>query len=102
MLKQLGEKYKKHDWGWMWSEGGAQNDLEEVFDVGGFGYPALVGAFTKNNINDFLILLAKANAVNINEDIASKIVEVESWDHKDIIEVLLEELDDVDIAKDEL
>ena len=41
-LTKLGDKYKKKDWGWIWSEGMAQPDLENAVEVGGFGYPAMV------------------------------------------------------------
>ena len=41
-MKKLGDKYKKKDWGWLWSEGMAQPDLEGAVEVGGFGYPAMV------------------------------------------------------------
>ena len=41
-LQKLGEKYKKKDWGWLWAEAMAQQDLEQGVDVGGFGYPAMV------------------------------------------------------------
>ena len=41
-MKKLGEKYKKKDWGWLWTEGMTQPDLEAAVEVGGFGYPALV------------------------------------------------------------
>ena len=41
-MKKLGDKYKKKDWGWLWTEGMAQPDLEAAVEVGGFGYPAMV------------------------------------------------------------
>ena len=41
-MTKLGDKYKKKDWGWLWSEGMAQPDLESSVEVGGFGYPAMV------------------------------------------------------------
>ena len=41
-LQKLGDKYKKKDWGWLWTEGMAQPDLENAVEVGGFGYPAMV------------------------------------------------------------
>lgn len=67
ILKDLGEKYKKKMWGWVWSEAGAQTDLENALDIGGFGYPAMAvingrkmkysilrGAFSQDGINEFL------------------------------------------------
>ena len=41
-MAKLGDKYKKKDWGWLWSEAMMQPALEEAVDVGGFGYPAMV------------------------------------------------------------
>lgn len=28
-------------WGWVWTEAGKQHALEEAFEIGGFGYPAM-------------------------------------------------------------
>nr|UMA82694.1 venom-related protein disulfide isomerase [Conus ebraeus]UMA83026.1 venom-related protein disulfide isomerase [Conus ebraeus]DAZ86371.1 TPA_inf: venom-related protein PDI [Conus ebraeus] len=39
ILKRLGEKYKKYQWGWLWAEAGVQPALEDSVEVGGFGYP---------------------------------------------------------------
>ena len=41
MLAKLGETFKKQGWGWLWTEGTAHPSLEQVLDVGGFGYPAM-------------------------------------------------------------
>jgi len=41
MLAKLGETFKKQGWGWLWTEGTAHASLEQVLDVGGFGYPAM-------------------------------------------------------------
>lgn len=67
LLEDMGDKYKKKMWGWLWSEAGAQSELENVLDIGGFGYPAMVvvnvkkmkysilrGSFSKDGINEFL------------------------------------------------
>ena len=40
-LKSLADKFKKQGWGWVWSEGATQLDLEAAMDIGGFGYPAM-------------------------------------------------------------
>lgn len=52
---------------WVWSEAGAQPDLESAFDIGGFGYPAMAvvntkkmkysilrGSFSSDGIKEFL------------------------------------------------
>ena len=38
----LGKQYKQRSFGWVWLEGGANSNLEQTLEVGGFGYPALV------------------------------------------------------------
>ncbi|POI23356.1 hypothetical protein CIB84_012897, partial [Bambusicola thoracicus] len=66
MLK-MAEKYKKKMWGWLWTEAGAQSDLESSLGIGGFGYPAMAavnarkmkfallkGSFSEQGINEFL------------------------------------------------
>lgn len=55
------------DYRWVWSEAGAQPDLEAALDIGGFGYPALAvlnakkmkysilrGSFSESGISEFL------------------------------------------------
>ena len=62
-----GEKYKQRSFGWVWLEGGSNQDLEQALDVGGFGYPALVavnarkavyssmrGPYNAHGIKDFI------------------------------------------------
>lgn len=52
---------------WVWSEAGAQSDLESALDIGGFGYPAMAvvntkkmkysilrGSFSSDGIKEFL------------------------------------------------
>lgn len=56
----------KH-YSWAWTEAGAQPDLENAVDIGGFGYPAMAvvnpkklkysilrGSFSTIGINEFL------------------------------------------------
>jgi hypothetical protein len=47
MLAKLGETFKKQGWGWLWTEGTAHASLEQVLDVGGFGYPAMTVVSSK-------------------------------------------------------
>ena len=67
----MGEKYKNHGCGWLWSEGGAQPELEGSLDIGGFGSPAMAavnvrkakyslmrGSFSETGIHEFLRALA--------------------------------------------
>lgn len=52
---------------WLWTEGGAQTELEDCLGIGGFGYPAMAainarkmkyallkGSFSEQGINEFL------------------------------------------------
>lgn len=52
---------------WLWTEAGAQSELESALDIGGFGYPAMAvmnskkliysilrGSFSETGINEFL------------------------------------------------
>ena len=47
VLKKVGEKYKNHGWGYVWTEAMAQESLEQSLGVGGFGYPALAAVSLK-------------------------------------------------------
>lgn len=52
---------------WLWTEAGAQSELENALGIGGFGYPAMAainarkmkfallkGSFSEQGINEFL------------------------------------------------
>ena len=67
MLAKMGDKFKKQGWGWVWTEGATQLDLEQALDIGGFGYPAmsvlshkkmkystLTGSFGSDGVHEFL------------------------------------------------
>jgi len=119
-LTKLGDKYKKKQWGWLWSEAVAQPDLEASVDVGGFGYPAMVvvsqkkmkysiltGSFGYDGINEFLrdLSYGKGRTNPIRGAAIPKISKVEAWDGKDGELPAEEEYDlsDVDLDdKDEL
>jgi protein disulfide-isomerase A6 len=42
MLEDLAAKYKDRPFSYLWAEGGSQPNLEAAFEVGGYGYPALI------------------------------------------------------------
>lgn len=42
MLNNLAVKYKDRPFSYLWAEGGSQPKLEAAFEVGGYGYPALI------------------------------------------------------------
>jgi len=120
-LQKLGEKYKKKDWGWLWAEAMAQQDLEQGVDVGGFGYPAMVvlshkkmkystltGSFGYDGVNEFLrdLSYGKGRTTPVRGAKMPKVITVEPWDGKDGQMPVEEEeydLSDVDLDdKDEL
>ncbi|XP_032998990.1 protein disulfide-isomerase A6 [Lacerta agilis] len=123
MLK-LADKYKKKMWGWLWTEAGAQSDLENSFGIGGFGYPAMAavnarkmkfallkGSFSEQGINEFLreLSVGRGSTAPVGGGAFPKVNTVEPWDGKDG-ELPIEEdidlsdvdLDDWDTQKDEL
>jgi len=120
MLRELGEKYKQKQWGWLWAEGGAQLAVEEALDIGGFGYPALAavnikkskfsllrGSFSKDGINEFLrdLSYGKGSILPLKGTDLPKMNTLDAWDGKDGEPIQEEDIDlsDVDLdEKDEL
>ena len=120
VLTQIGEKYKKNNWGWLWSEAMAQDKLEDSLGVGGFGYPALTavsikkgkaammrGSFSKDGVHEFLrdTLYGKASTGAIKGGKLPDLRKVDAWDGKDGELPVEEDIDlsDVDLDdKDEL
>uniref|UniRef100_A0A8V0XDR9 Protein disulfide-isomerase A6 n=1 Tax=Gallus gallus TaxID=9031 RepID=A0A8V0XDR9_CHICK len=97
MLK-MAEKYKKKMWGWLWTEAGAQSDLESSLGIGGFGYPAMAainarkmkfallkGSFSEQGINEFLreLSVGRGSTAPVGGGAFPKIHAVEPWDGKD-------------------
>jgi len=119
-LKKMGDTFKKQGWGWLWSEGAAQMDLEESLGVGGFGYPAmavvshkkmkfsrLTGSFGHDGIREYLrdLSYGKGRTDTVKGAKLPKISKLEGWDGKDGELPVEEEYDlsDVDLDdKDEL
>ncbi|GAB6018890.1 Protein O-glucosyltransferase 2 [Chamberlinius hualienensis] len=98
VLRQLGERFKKNMWGWLWVEAGSQLELEENLGIGGFGYPAMAavnsrkaryallrGSFSLDGIGSFLKELAygKASTIPFKGNDLPKVVATEPWDGKD-------------------
>lgn len=121
ILIEMGEKYKKKQWGWIWTEAGTQVDLEESLEMGGFGYPTmsavsfkkmkysvLKGSFSREGINEFLrdISFGRGATAPVRGAIKPKINKVEHWDGKDGQMPEEEDIDlsdiDLDDKKDEL
>lgn len=120
LLTTIGEKFKKKMWGWVWSEAGAQTDLENALDIGGFGYPAMAvinskkmkysilrGSFSNDGIYEFLrdLSYGKGNTAPVKGESLPKINSIEPWNGKD---GELPEEEDIDLSdvdfdeKDEL
>ncbi|KAM4693594.1 protein disulfide-isomerase A6 [Discoglossus pictus] len=121
MLK-LADKYKKKMWGWLWTEAGAQLDLETSLGIGGFGYPAMAainarkmkfallkGSFSEQGINEFLreLSFGRGSTAPVGGGAIPKINKVEAWDGKDgelpvEDDIDLSDVDLDDFEKDEL
>ncbi|KAI0231846.1 Protein disulfide-isomerase A6 [Lamellibrachia satsuma] len=122
ILRTLGEKYKKRQWGWVWMESLSQENVETAVGVGGFGYPAMVainsrkmkyaslkGSFSESGINEFLRELAVGRGSTAPLSEMPKVLKTDSWDGKDgqmpemeDIDLSDVDLDDLDDKKDEL
>ncbi|XP_022914894.1 protein disulfide-isomerase A6 homolog [Onthophagus taurus] len=120
LLTEMGEKYKKKMWSWLWAEAGAQFELESALDIGGFGYPAMAvvnakkmkysilrGSFSKDGINEFLrdLSYGRGNTAPVKGAELPKIAKTDAWDGKDGELPPEEDIDlsDVDLdEKDEL
>lgn len=115
-VRSLAEKYKKNMWGWVWSEAGAQFDLESALEIGGFGYPAMAvvnvkkmkysllrGAFSKDGINEFLrdLSFGRGNTAPVRGAQLPKFVETEPWDGKDEELPVEDDIDLNDVTLDE-
>lgn len=105
---------------WLWTEAGAQQNLENSVDIGGFGYPAMAvinpkklkysilrGSFSTTGINEFLrgLSYGRGNTAPVKGNELPKITDAELWDGKDAELPIEEDLDlsDVDLdEKDEL
>lgn len=121
MLK-MADKYKKKMWGWLWTEAGAQLDLETSLGIGGFGYPAMAavnarkmkfallkGSFSEQGINEFLreLSFGRGSTSPVGGGSIPKINSVEPWDGKDgelpvEDDIDLSDVDLDDFDKDEL
>lgn len=123
ILNKMGDKYKKKMWGWVWAEAGVQPELENMLEIGGFGYPAMAvmntkkmkysilrGSFSSEGINEFLrdLSFGRGSTAPVKGAALPKINPTEPWDGKDgelppeeDIDLSDIDLDDLD-SKDEL
>lgn len=116
-LRSMADKYKKKQWGWVWTEAGAQPTLEDAVGIGGFGYPAMAamnarkmkyailrGAFNDHGINDFLweVSLGRGSTAPVKGAAVPSVNTVEPWDGKDGQLPVEEEYDLSDVELDDL
>lgn len=116
LLKKLGEKYKRHQWSYLWTEGGRHADLEKALNVGGFGYPALTavnarkgvyvhlrGSFGESGLNEFLreLSVGRGSPQNLPNSKLPSVSKVEPWDGKDKKLEVEEEIDLSDVSLDD-
>ncbi|XP_034018732.1 protein disulfide-isomerase A6-like [Thalassophryne amazonica] len=98
VMMKMAEKYKKKMWGWLWTEAGAQMELEASLGIGGFGYPAMAainarkmkfallkGSFSETGIHEFLreLSVGRGSTATFGGDAMPKIHTVEPWDGRD-------------------
>ncbi|KAK6294980.1 hypothetical protein J4Q44_G00342060 [Coregonus suidteri] len=98
VMMKMAEKYKKKTWGWLWTEAGAQMELEASLGIGGFGYPAMAainarkmkfallkGSFSETGIHEFLrdLSVGRGSTATVGGGALPKINSVEAWDGKD-------------------
>jgi len=116
VLKKMGDKYKKQQWGWVWAEAGQQMDMEGALDIGGFGYPALAavnsrkakfslmrGSFGETGINEFLrdLSYGKGSTAPLKNAKLPAITKAEKWDGKDGVLEVEEDIDLSDVKLDD-
>lgn len=117
LMKKMGEKFKRHQWSWLWTEAGKHTELESALSVGGFGFPALVavnsrkgkfvllrGSFSESGINEFLreLSVGRGSIQQLPNNKMPTLSEVPAWDGKDA-KIEVEEdinLDDVTLDDD--
>lgn len=116
-LRKLGDKFKSHQWSWLWTEAGNHKELENSLSVGGFGFPALVavnsrkgkfvllrGSFSENGIREFLrdLSVGRGNTETIPNTKLPAVTPCEPWDGKDAKIIVEEDIDlsDVDLDDD--
>lgn len=116
ILQNVSVHYKEHQFGYLWAEGGKQKKLEEIFGIGGFGYPAAVLFSPKKTA--YTILKSGLDTAHCIEFIDSlrhgfeKVIPLSDplsdpettipWDGKDMTEELQDEFDLEDIMNEEL
>jgi len=109
MLKEIGEKYKKKMWGYVWTAGAIHSNLEGSLGIGGFGYPAMAvvnlrkkvyvmlkGSFSKEGVDELLkgIAVGRGRTEKLPAGLPT-IETVPAWDGQD---GQLPEEEDIDLS----
>lgn len=117
ILKDMGDRFKQKMWGWVWSEAGAQPELETGLEIGGFGYPAMAvlnakkmkysilrGSFSSDGINEFLrdLSYGRGTTAAVRGAILPSVSASEPWDGKDGVLPQDEDIDLSDVQLDDL
>jgi protein disulfide-isomerase A6 len=117
LLKKLADKFKRHQWGWLWTESAKIPNLEQALSVGGFGYPALVavnsrkgiyvlfkGSFSEEKIGEFLRELSygRGSTLQLANNKLPQIENVSEWDGRDAILDVEEDIDLSDVSLDDM
>ncbi|PNW80746.1 hypothetical protein CHLRE_07g328150v5 [Chlamydomonas reinhardtii] len=115
-LKGLAEAYKDKPYSYLWVEGAQQPALEANFDVGGFGYPAVVAfnpsekkytvcksAFELSHVKDWMetMRMGGTGAVPLHGSLATP-SRLTPWDGQDAQEEAVDEFSLDDILNEEL
>ncbi|GIX82821.1 protein disulfide-isomerase A6 homolog [Caerostris darwini] len=118
ILKKVGNRFRKNQWGWVWAEALAQPQLEEALEIGGFGYPAMAvvnarkmkysvlrGPFSYDGISEFIraVSVGRGSSSPIKGAKLPEILDTEPWDGKDGQLPVEEEIDlsDVDLSDED-
>ena len=116
MLRKAGDKFKRNQWAWLWTESSKHPKLEEALNVGGFGYPAMVavnprkaifvhlkGSFGETGVNEFLreLSVGRGAPQSLPGGKLPSVESVEAWDGKDAKIVEEEEIDLSDVSLDD-
>ncbi|RNA30103.1 disulfide-isomerase A6 [Brachionus plicatilis] len=117
LMKKMGEKYKRQQWGWLWAEPAKYVELEAALSVGGFGYPAMVavnsrkgkyvvlrGSFSESGINEFLreLSVGRGQTLSLANNKLPAVSKSDAWDGKDAKLVVEEDIDLSDVSLDDL
>jgi len=115
-LRKLGDKYKRNQWAWLWTESGKQKELEQALEIGGFGFPAMAavnsrkgkyvllrGSFSETGINEFLreLSVGRGSTLPIPNSKLPAVQTTDKWDGKDAKLEVEEEIDLSDVSLDD-